>query len=1214
LAYYDKESGLNVTVGSTVRITHLTFSDSGDVLWGSHKDRLYQIDVNSGAATLLGNMTGYSSGTELKRGDLFFVDDVLYLLTQKSIYRINLETLLLTKQQDHGLFKPTGAAISQSGHILISHNKSYQLTESGRRIKPLQFNTEIVTLETPTSPANYLKLIPNNIHDLTSFNCPQPPKIKNVSVEITTTSIDIDLADTVTSEIGQVIDWSTLSFNQPEHGTVELSDTKKLTVNYPEKTYAGIDRVTVSIRDNHGQISNLASITLVADIYFNTSPQAQDSTKYIAQNITPTSINLKEYVSDDGLIDWGSLNYSQPQHGQATVSVGQPGQLTLDYSGENYTGSDKITFSVSDMQGKASNLATITLNVDVKTNNRPIAQNVNVSIGMQSTIQQVDLSNYIQDDGKIAWNTLTFGVLDYGTIRLAPNRPTVLVIDYSQVDYVGSESVQFSVQDTQGLQSAPATIHLSVNVDNNHPPLTSALTRSINNENRVLIIDLAAYISDDDNAIDWSSLILSQPVHGLVTANSNGIITLDFSDANHAGNDKLTYRVSDMKGAQSELAQISLTINVLKNRAPLAKDTQIVIAENTLIQTLDLAQFVSDDYGVDWSTLTVGSPTYGKLVPNPGASKVTLDYSGVSYSGSEQLSYSVKDIAGVVSNSAIINIVVDITSMPKQPEQINVALIKDATQHLGIVNVNWAQLDSLEYNILSQLNDGEWSDVALGIVGDQTKVHKLVNGRYRFKVQACHKHIDVCSPYNISDEIVVLLKPAKVSQISSPSLNNSGTLTLSWDETVNATFYKVEQNSASQEDWTNINSNITSASLIIGVASNDQYKYRVYACNNAGCSQSIESVYATVDLSPNAPGVLHALAGEQNTSLAWTPVSDASHYKISLMLADDSWRLLAQTGAENSYTAGSVSKIDNQFSVTACNSYGCSEPTTAIATDAGEVSKIIVNYFYSSSQVLAQSGMPIQFNWQVEGAISINITDQHGQSFENLAPQGTLIAHPQQSTDYTIKAVDGAGDEQSQTIRLIVEHQHGNNEPWLTTRDNQYVTPIASSMLIDDDGNRYFGDLQGYLHKISSVDEATWEPIYIGQISSPPILYQQFLYFTASASDGSGKFCRVESNLNNLKCQSVANAVIGAPAINFATQTAWIIDQHATLTKIDLSDWTKTTSQPLPQGITIRSTPILTKSGTMAIRSTDNQLFLLDLAAVQSTINWKMDLKGANDE
>jgi len=274
------------------------------------------------------------------------------------------------------------------------------------------------------------------------------------------------------------------------------------------------------------------------------------------------------------------------------------------------------------------------------------------------------------------------------------------------------------------------------------------------------------------------------------------------------------------------------------------------------------------------------------------------------------------------------------------------------------------------------------------------------------------------------------------------------------------------------------------------------------------------------------------------------------------------------------------------------------------------VQNIIVNHFYADTQILSDVGQSVHLNWHITGAANIAING----SFNNLAEQGSLILQPKQTTDYTITAIDSTQRQLSQTLRVIVTAPIENSNPWHTGAGDVYIAPIESSMFIDEFGNRYFGDLQGDLHKENMDGNKAWTSTGVGQVSSPPLVWQSLLYFTSSTTSGGGKFCSINIAGSTLRCIDIINPIIAAPVFGATKQYAWVIDLHGNLYKVKLSDFSVTEHHPLPAGIRVRSTPVATPSDTLAIRSTDHQLFLLDLTGSQVELNWISDLKGQNDE
>ncbi|CCQ12575.1 hypothetical protein PALB_35140 [Pseudoalteromonas luteoviolacea B = ATCC 29581] len=157
LAYYDYNTRQHVVVGRTKQVLGLVYDETLDALLGESYGSLYQIDKNTGEAQELGHLNnpdGYH------RGDLVIKNNQLYLVTASSLYQIDRSNYQVTKVADHDLKSVTGAALAQSGKIVISEviNNDYGYTNK----------TRLFELDNETGKTCYISTLPVRLNDLAS--------------------------------------------------------------------------------------------------------------------------------------------------------------------------------------------------------------------------------------------------------------------------------------------------------------------------------------------------------------------------------------------------------------------------------------------------------------------------------------------------------------------------------------------------------------------------------------------------------------------------------------------------------------------------------------------------------------------------------------------------------------------------------------------------------------------------------------------------------------------------------------------------------------------------------------------------------------------------------------------------------------------------------------------------------------------------------------
>lgn len=93
----------------------------------------------------------------------------------------------------------------------------------------------------------------------------------------------------------------------------------------------------------------------------NTAPTANNLVFHVIYNEAFTQKSLTAFVSDDGIVNWSTLNITQPTRGIATIDANSPSTVNLNYSGTNFVGVEEFFYSVADTSGLRSAQGKITV-------------------------------------------------------------------------------------------------------------------------------------------------------------------------------------------------------------------------------------------------------------------------------------------------------------------------------------------------------------------------------------------------------------------------------------------------------------------------------------------------------------------------------------------------------------------------------------------------------------------------------------------------------------------------------------------------------------------------------------------------------------------------------------------------------------------------------------------------------------------------------------
>jgi hypothetical protein len=300
-------------------------------------------------------------------------------------------------------------------------------------------------------------------------------------------------------------------------------------------------------------------------------------------------------------------------------------------------------------------------------------------------------------------------------------------------------------------------------------------------------------------------------------------------------------------------------------------------------------------------------------------------------------------------------------------------------------------------------------------------------------------------------------------------------------------------------------------------------------------------------------------------------------------------------------------KPSGNVRVLACNNVDCSISATLAVT--AQLSATPINTFYADQSVLGV-GHKTTIHWEVNDAVEVSIQTDADATYSNLPAIGSLMIAPEQTTRYSLHAKENAdATAYSQFVDVVVGEPGDDIVAVLPS--NPTISPIVSSIMVEANGNRTFGDLQGWLINVDAQGNILWQQDNAGMLYSPPVVRNDKMYFSATANDGKGQFCRIDLSGNNLHCISLPQPIIGAPIIT-GTQ-AWVVDLYGGASRIDLASDNVTSLAQMPVGKQVRSTPVRTTTNTLVVRTTQNDIYTLDLNATPALAEWTLSLAGEQE-
>lgn len=306
---------------------------------------------------------------------------------------------------------------------------------------------------------------------------------------------------------------------------------------------------TYTVEDVDGNVSNEATVTIIV----NDVPVAVDDNGTGNAGATTVINAIANDTDTIGGIDPTSIVItSGPTNGTATPNP----DGTIDYDPDpTFTGpTDSFTYTVTDIYGETSNVATVTITF----NNIPPVANDDSANADSGVAIIIDLTGNDTDaDGTIDVTSLAAG----GTAP-APGNNVVFNADgtatyTADIAFSGVDTFTYTVLDNTGAISNEATVTVTVNAS---PVAVDDSDTTL--EDTPITIDLTTNDTDSDGTIDITSLAAggTAPTPGnTVVFNADGTATYT-PTGGFSGVDTFTYTVLDNDGAISNEATVTITV------------------------------------------------------------------------------------------------------------------------------------------------------------------------------------------------------------------------------------------------------------------------------------------------------------------------------------------------------------------------------------------------------------------------------------------------------------------------------------------------------------------------------------------------------------------------------------------------------------------------------------------------------------------------------
>ncbi|MFK8028979.1 MAG: Ig-like domain-containing protein [Gammaproteobacteria bacterium] len=444
----------------------------------------------------------------------------------------------------------------------------------------------------------------------------------------------------------------------PANGIVSAPDASGVFTYTPLENYFGEDRFVYQVADSEGQISS--SSVLINVIPANDNPVAVSDSAQVQEDDVVRIAVLANDEDADGLAGASVTVARAPQSGSAVWDTAVSRLVYTPVAGFN--GTDSLSYQVQDAGGLLSDPADVTISVTGQ-NDAPVAVADAFDVSDTSPTQLDVLANDSDVDSLLRDADIT--IIDQpvsGSVAYS-GAADRLVYTPGLAD---TDTFSYQISDSDGALSNIVMVGINV-LSSQVAPV--AIDDAVAADEQVpLLISVASNDTDADGDLDATSVALvTPPQFGSATVESDGRVTY-LSNDNFSGQDSFEYTVADVRGARSNVAQVTVSVSDV-NEAPVANSDTATSAEDDSVVIDLLANDTDPESNIATDSVSVVLQASNGAVVVDGSTGQATYTPNAEYFGTDMFSYQVSDTEGLVSNTA--NVAVTVTSVDDAPVALN---------------------------------------------------------------------------------------------------------------------------------------------------------------------------------------------------------------------------------------------------------------------------------------------------------------------------------------------------------------------------------------------------------------------------------------------------------------------------------------------------------------------------------------------------------------
>ncbi|QWS32719.1 Ig-like domain-containing protein [Curtobacterium aetherium] len=432
-------------------------------------------------------------------------------------------------------------------------------------------------------------------------------------------------------------DLTVTQHTEPTHGVLVLDQATGAVKYTPVDGYSGDDSFTYTATDAAGTPAT-ATVRIVV------TPAAQDDTATTSAN-WPVTIDVQR---NDAGTELRTTVVTAPTNGTAVVE--RSGAVTYTPAAGT-SGTDTVTYTVTDAAGRTTDPVTITVTV------RPVAMTDTVATDSGRPLT-IAASTLLGNDSGTGLTVTKVSGAAHGTATLGTDGSVVYTSDRG---FSGTETLTYTVTDASG-QTATATVIVVVGP-------TAMRDSATATAGSTLTVSEADGVLANDRGSDLTAKVDQQPAHGDLVLRADGSYTYTPAPG-FSGKDTATYTATDGSGEQSTGV---LTITV----RPAAGDDRRTTPAGTPV-TVTSAALTANDTGVGVLVTGVTDGAHGTATLDADRSVTYVPASG--WSGTDTVTVTVTDAIGSTATSTLTITVTPVVAAPATSATADGTLVVPAGQ------------------------------------------------------------------------------------------------------------------------------------------------------------------------------------------------------------------------------------------------------------------------------------------------------------------------------------------------------------------------------------------------------------------------------------------------------------------------------------------------------------------------------------------------------